>query len=498
MMNKRVLISIAIMLTILIAVIATGLRTPLSVTTTSPEAYELYLKGVNRNQNYYWLEAIDFLEKALELDNEFAMAYLELFFSYRYSGEYIKSQQMIEKAALLKDYISEREALIIEINRNSGEQHNQALADSLIEVLYQKYPKSLKAHLYKARLAERENDTEAAIEFYSNVVDIDEDYALVYNILGYMYAELNRYDEAIENLKKYAEKAPGKVNPYDSLGEILIRVGRYEEALESLKKGLEIKPELTESKNFLGAAIHKNIGSAYLGRGQISEAVKYYAIAANLQPGEYVLVDAVLNRYLALILSKRWDEFKSYTEGLDRLDSSERTKPFKHLIKGIYHLAHKDIQSAIDESEGMKEIIILLSEENSSAYDRLDPINGMLDADIKMSQGRYSEAVEIFNSRCFTSDRAKYSSWLNWRLAEAYRLDEQYENSKKIVESVLSINPNNYLLRSVLVQVYFDSGDYKSAKRELKKVKSLLSAADSDLFANASMRKIEEALEVLL
>jgi len=173
-------------------------------------------------------------------------------------------------------------------------------------------------------------------------------------------------------------------------------------------------------------------------------------------------------------------------------------KPYKHLIKGLYHLANKDIQSAIDESEGMKEIIISLSEENSSVFYRLDPINGMLDADIKMSQGRYSEAVEIFISRCFTSDLAKHNSWLNWRLAEAYRLDEQYENSKKIVKSILSINPNNYWLRSVLVQVYFDAGDYKSAKSELKKVKSLLSAADSDFFVNANMKKIEEALEVLL
>ena len=92
----------------------------------------------------------------------------------------------------------------------------------------------------------------------------------------------------------------------------------------------------------------------------------------------------------------------------------------------------------------------------------------------------------------------KNSYWIKWRLEEAYRLDEKYDNSKRIVESVLSINPNSYLLRSVLVQVYFDTGDYKSAKSELKKVKLLLSAADSDLIVNASMKKIEEALGVLL
>ena len=497
-MNKRVLISIAVMLIILIAVIATGLRTPPSVTTASPEAYQLYLKGVDLNQNLYFEEAKDFLEKAIELDNEFAMAYLNLFYSYEGSGEYIKSRQMIEKAALLKDYVSEREALIIEITKNRGEEQDQALADSLSDELYQKYPKSLEAHLYKARIAVRENDTEAAIEFYNNVLDIDENYAPIYNILGYMYAGLNRYDEAIDNLKKYAEKAPGKVNPYDSLGEILNRVGRYEEALETLKKGLEIKPELTESKNFLAAAIHKNIGESYVGRGQLTEAIKYYDLAVSLYPGEYVLLDALTNKYLSLVISKRWDEFESSSEDLNRLDSNERTKPFKHLIKGIYHLARKDIQSAIDESERMSKIIISLSEENEGVYDRLDPINATLEAEIKISQGRYSDAIEIFSTRCYISDQAKQSTWLNWRFAEAYRLDEQHEKSKEIVKSVLSINPNNYFLRSVLVQVYFDEGDYKNAKIELNKVNSLLSAADSDLSVISRMKKIEEALEILL
>ena len=142
--------------------------------------------------------------------------------------------------------------------------------------------------------------------------------------------------------------------------------------------------ELSVSKNRLGAAIHKNIADAYLGRGQLTEAIKNYDLATNLNPREYVFLDVVINKYLTLIISRRWNEFESASEGLNVLDSSERTKPFKHLIKGIYHLAHKDIQSAIDESEEMKEVIISLSEENEGVYDRLDPINASLEADIKI------------------------------------------------------------------------------------------------------------------
>ena len=205
-MNKRIIISIAVMIIVILAVIAAGTRKSPNVTTLSQEAYELYLQGVDNNQNYYHNDAIELLEKAVELDNEFAMAYLELYHSYRAEGNYLKSRQMIEKAALFKEYVSEREGLIIEINRNMGGEYDQPVADSLIEILYQKYPDTIEPHLFKARFAAREGDFEASIIEYELVRKINKDYAPVYNILGYMYAELRRYDEAIENLKEYAKK----------------------------------------------------------------------------------------------------------------------------------------------------------------------------------------------------------------------------------------------------------------------------------------------------
>ena len=497
-MNKRIIISISVMIIVVLAVIATGIRKSPDVTTLSQEAYKLYLQGVDNNQNFYHKEAIVLLEKAIDLDNEFAMAYLQLYYSYLGEGNYLKSRQMIEKAALFKEYVSEREGLIIEIRRNWGEEYNQSVADSLIEILYDKYPDTIEPHLYKARIAVREGDFEAAIAEYELVRKINKDYAPVYNILGYMYAESGRYDEAIENLKQYAKKAPGKANPFDSLGEILIRVGRYEEAITNLDKALEIKPELNETSNFLGSAIHKNLGNAYLGRGQITKAVHHYKRSQDLQPGENIVIEAVTNRYMALLLAGRHDDFNSYSEGLNLLASREMTKPFKHLIKGIYYTITKDIDLAQDESDEMNKLIIKLTMDNPNARERLMSIEGMLEAEVMLSMGKYSEAVEIYKTKCYTTEMAGHSTWLNWRFAEANRLNEDYENAEKIVEGVLAINPNNFILRSVLVQALFDRGEYKKARAELKKFNELVKDADDDISIIANMNKIAEALEVLL
>jgi len=497
-MYKRIIISTAVMLITLFGVIATGIKKSPEITAISKEALDLYLKGVEHYQNFYTKEAIQAFGSAIELDHEFAMAYLGLSLAYEIEGDYIKSRQTIEKAAVFEDFVTEREALIIEIERNKGEEHDQRLSDSLIQVLYEKYPNTIDAHLYEAQLAMRELDVAEGIYHYEKVLKVDSDYAPVYNTLGYMYAAQGRYKDAIKNLKIYAEKAPGKANPYDSLGEILVKVGRYHEAIESLNKALEIKPELSEQENFLGASVHKNLGNAYFGLGQLSKAIEYYERAQTLNPGENILIEAVKNKFYALLLSNETEKFNSNLNLLKSLKTNEHTKPYAHLIHGIYYLNTKDISSAILESEELGNVINVLTENNSSAKMRFQPIHGFLEAEILIHQKKYPEAINVFETKCFISESAKQSQWLNWGLAEAYRLDGEYENSEKLVNEYLKINPNNYLLRSVMVQAYFDKGDYKKAKVELKKIKELLADADSNLSIISNMNNIEDALEVLL
>ena len=497
-MYKRIIISSAIMLITLFGVIATGVKKDPEITTISKEALEFYLEGVEHAQNFYRKEAIQAFESAIELDREFAMAYLGLSSAYRIQGDYIKSRQLIEKAAMFEEFVTEREALIIEIERNDGEEHDQSLSDSLIQVLFDKYPNTVDSHDLKAQLAIRNLDITEAINHYEKILKIDSDFAPVYNTLGYMYARQGRYEDAIRNLKIYAEKASGQANPYDSLGEILIRVGRYEEAIESLRKALEIKPELSQEKSFLGAAINKNLGNAYFGLGQISKAIEYFDRAQALNPGENIATEAVTNKFMVLLISNNKEEFISNLDELESLKTNDNTKPYAHLIHGIYFLQTKNIDSAIKESDELTIAINTLAENNSSAMHRFRPIQGFLEAEILISQKRYSEAIDVFKTKCFISEEVKQSQWLNWRLAEAYRLEGEFEKSENLVNDYLKINPNNFLLRSVMVQAHFDKGDYKKAKNELKKLKKLLAGADSALSIISNMNNIEEALEVLL
>ena len=75
-------------------------------------------------------------------------------------------------------------------------------------------------------------------------------------------------DEAVAQLKKYAELRPKEANPHDSYGEALMLAGKYDEADAEFKKALELDP------NFVFA--HQGIGFNYLYRGDYAKATEAF------------------------------------------------------------------------------------------------------------------------------------------------------------------------------------------------------------------------------
>jgi len=84
------------------------------VTTTSPEAYRSYVEGLELGIKYYFPEAKAALERAIELDKNFAMAYVGLTVVRRGMGDFTGAREALEKAWELSDRVAERERLQIE------------------------------------------------------------------------------------------------------------------------------------------------------------------------------------------------------------------------------------------------------------------------------------------------------------------------------------------------------------------------------------------------
>jgi eukaryotic-like serine/threonine-protein kinase len=88
--------------------------TPLiQATTFSIEALKAYSLGVTEDRKLNDVEAIPFFKRAIELDPNFALAYVELSSAYSVVGEDELARESVRKAFALRERVSEREKLYI-------------------------------------------------------------------------------------------------------------------------------------------------------------------------------------------------------------------------------------------------------------------------------------------------------------------------------------------------------------------------------------------------
>ncbi|MFM8364308.1 MAG: tetratricopeptide repeat protein [Verrucomicrobiota bacterium] len=107
------------------------------------------------------------------------------------------------------------------------------------------------------------------------------------NHLGYMWAELGiKLDEAEQLILRALEMDPGNGAYTDSLGWVYFKQGRHQEALTELQRAVS----LLETPD---PVVLDHLGDAHEKLGQISEAVRHWQKALELEPGKSKLVEKI-------------------------------------------------------------------------------------------------------------------------------------------------------------------------------------------------------------
>ncbi|HEU4766823.1 MAG TPA: protein kinase [Pyrinomonadaceae bacterium] len=218
--------------------------------TANPEAYELYLKGRfhwNRRTPDDFKRSIDFFEQAIQKDPNYALAYSGLADAYTlltvYSSEPPRELMPKAKRASLK---------ALELNDNLAEAH---ASYGQIVVYYD----------YELATAEKE---------YRRAIELNPNYATAHQWLAEHLASVNRFDEAIAEIKLALELDPVSVIMNRIYADILVDARRYDDAIAQYRKTLELDPKF--------ATAHFLLGRAYEAKGMYDEAVAKYASAGQL------------------------------------------------------------------------------------------------------------------------------------------------------------------------------------------------------------------------
>ena len=244
------------------------------MTTSSIEAYNYFLQGREDYEKFYYDDARKSLEKAVELDPEFAVAYLYLARVLGNLGMSRERNAAHEKAKTLSQKASEKERLYIEAYYASGEDKL-----SILQEMAEKYPKEKQVHFEMAQYYDTEEMFDKAIEEYERALELDPNYGYALNGFAYMHSDMGNYEKALEYFKKYASMNPNDANPFDSMAELYFRMGRLDEAIARYKEALNIKPDFFQT--------NWRIGYIYALKEDYKEALEWVErdIAAAPTPG---------------------------------------------------------------------------------------------------------------------------------------------------------------------------------------------------------------------
>jgi tetratricopeptide (TPR) repeat protein len=203
-------------------------------TTTSLEALEAYSKSYARPLSM--AEGISYLQRAIELDPNFAMAYANVGAHYADLGELARAKEYYTKAFELRNHASERERLEIAADYY---QYVTGELDKAVSILQQ------------------------SVESYPGPIYLN---------LGNVDAQLGRYDLAAGTARQYLRLAPDVTAPYVNLAIFSLALQRPDQARDAI---------LAASARHLDIFLfHLNLyGIAFLesNEGSMAEEQKWFA-----------------------------------------------------------------------------------------------------------------------------------------------------------------------------------------------------------------------------
>ena len=166
------------------------------VTTSSLDALKSYSLGFEQHSNAKYRDAIPFYKHAVELDQNFAIAYARLAYCYNFTKQNELSREASKKAYELRDRASEREKLYISSSYYgsvTGEWEKQI---DTLEVWQSTYPRDWEPRNLLANKYTLVGPIDKAVTEAHDAIGINPKGAKAHVNLAVAFMGLNRFDEA--------------------------------------------------------------------------------------------------------------------------------------------------------------------------------------------------------------------------------------------------------------------------------------------------------------
>jgi eukaryotic-like serine/threonine-protein kinase len=188
-------------------------------TTSSLEALKAYSLGTRAAPEKGLAASLAYLQRAIQLDPNFAMGFQAVGNDYYSLGELGRARAYFTKAFELREHASERERLTITASYYHNVTGEREKAARTFQEEVENYPRDYRAHLD----------------------------------LGIVYTEQGQWAKAAEVDRESLRLAPDRVSPYGNLASVLLALQRFDEARQVIQQAQARKLDGFEAHNALYA-----------------------------------------------------------------------------------------------------------------------------------------------------------------------------------------------------------------------------------------------------
>jgi tetratricopeptide (TPR) repeat protein/predicted Ser/Thr protein kinase len=509
------------------------------VTTASMDAYQLFLKGQEDFERYYFDDARVSLEKAVEKDPSFALPYYYLTRVYNNLADAPRAAKAMDQFKKLSKVNpgKGKDALYIAALSALMEKDIDGYVKGLNAVI-KADPQDKRAHADLAWFYRNEKKPAEAVVEFEKALTIDPNFGYALNLLAYTYGDLGEKDKAIATFERYAAAHPGEANPLDSMGDLFFLTGAFDKARAEYQQALAIRPDFPSTWKLaylyamdgdyeaalrwvddmitraqtdgMRAVGHQWKGLYYSLMGRFNDALAELGTAETLArtSGNKSLADMVLRD--ALWISYDWNRLDQYKSYLDkrmayRVETKQGTetlnKIYELLYTGLYDVKSGDVPSARKKLQEMEALSATIGEKEKE-YNLL--ASNHLKREVLFAEGAYDEAVKVFaagppvmidlgNSMSvegrnlpFMADFAARAYLKKGGADLAVREYERLVSPEAKAREGALIHPFSRLR---LAALYEARGDHNRALEQYQSLANLWKQADPDLPEVATVRK---------
>ena len=243
--------------------------------TTDPRAYELYLKGRfqwNKRNAEGMYKAIEFFNKAIEIDPQYALAYagiadcynlLDIWANLPTSETFPRAKAAAKKALSIDDQLAEAHTSLAYAIHTY--ERDWPAAEREYKRAIELNPNYATARQWYAEMLTAMGRFDEAEQQGQKALDLDPMSPIINAVVAWNYTMARRYDAAIEQGTRTTQLFPDFMPGYAYLGLAQLESGRAREALASFE---------TARKNLDIVVVRTWLARAHLAAGERDEALK--------------------------------------------------------------------------------------------------------------------------------------------------------------------------------------------------------------------------------